>query len=746
MTDYMALKAKLNKYYMEDVQEKVDALREKCFAELDKFSEANPGLNAYQLKAEQYDCIVKNMEPIFFEEIPFYFEFGSLHPFCNGLWSRGGIVHANGWVRQKFLPEYEKIEGRDEYLALCGEKCVLGGSYLDVEHFKTPFKKIFAGGLSSVYEEAKAALDKCENDEERDFLNSAMRGLLALKRLAEKCSDKAYALLENTTDEKERESLTLIAETAKRVPWNKPETLYEGLATMAFMRKGMGSIEGIGFNSFGRVDVHLYPLYEKDKARGVSDEVLYDYISKFLLIWDAHVDKTKIMSGYGDYEYENALTIGGCDIDGNEVFNKITEFILTAHSQLDNMYPKIKCRYSGKSSPEYLTLISKPILSQKSILLYCNDDVNIPSLERNGFLHEHAYDYDVTGCWGLAIDDYYKEQGGQYLNTLRALEWSMYMPEDKLRACGLDDFKPIANLESFEEVYDAVVHNVVAFAKKKAEHEARGCRMVSKAFPVPLASSFIFGTIEKRKDYTNGGGTYNWENFLFAALPDTIDSLLAIKNLCFDKKLCTLKELIEACRNNWSDEKLRSAALASPSYGDSSEESSKLFGRFVDDVYNLTRDLPTSFGGKWQVGSYMYTEIIWWGKMIKATPNGRRDGDFLSQGLTPSRLHKIDSVTDVFSSLRYYDAEKLSQGTVINIILPTANISEAVMDGFLRGCAASGASILQINCVSREDLLAAQKDPQKYAHIIVRVTGFSAQFIMLSEDFQNEFLSRNYYV
>lgn len=141
----------------------------------------------------------------------------------------------------------------------------------------------------------------------------------------------------------------------------------------------------------------------------------------------------------------------------------------------------------------------------------------------------------------------------------------------------------------------------------------------------------------------------------------------------------------------------------------------------------------------------MYTEIIWWGKQMKATPNGRHDGDYISQGLTPSRLHQIKSVTDVFSGLRHTDMTELSSGSVINVVLPAMSVNGDVLDAFFRGCAKAGTHIMQVNCVRREELEAAMQHPEDYGHIIVRACGFSAPFVSLSSEFQKEFLTRNFY-
>lgn len=743
--NYQELRSQMQDYYRNQCSLKAEHFREKVFSLLDKHRENHPDMNAYEMKSAQYKCIAEEAVPVFFDHIPFYFEMGTLDAYCDGCYQRGGI-HANGWT---LLRNYHLFEEADPHKWAILQRnhsdrlYMTCGPYIDLEHFPLPFEKIFADGLESVYLEALEAQKQCVSKEESDFVSCAITGILSLKKMADKFAETALAKAKTEQDTRQASLYAQIAKTAAKVPWQKPESVYEALCTIAFMRKALGSLEGVGFNSMGRMDVQLAGLYQKDLAKGITREEIYDYICKFMLIWDCHVDRSKIMQGYADYEYENSMVLGGCDENGNEVYNEITRMFLQAHMELDNMYPKIMCRYSSKSNEEYLSWINKPALRQQSILLYCNDDAIVPALDRHGFAPQHSKNYTVSGCWGIGLDNYYKRAVG-YVNILKALEWGMHMPEADLAANELD-FQGIADAENFEEVYRAVFHNILQIIGKKAELEAFGARVWSDVSPVCTFSALLMDPLKTKKDFSKGGTRYNWEVFNMAALPDTVDSLLAIKYLCFDEKLLTVRELIDACKNNWPDETLRKKALQAPGHGDGSEASSRLFGRLMDDIYTHTRNLPTSYGGQWQISCYMYTEIIWWGKEMSATPNGRRNGDYLTQGLTPSRLHTIKSVTDVFSGLRYFDSANLSGGSVINVVLPAAQINTALMNAFLRGCAQAGTHIMQINCVNRDDLLAAQKAPEEYGHIIVRVCGFSAPFVQLSEDFQKEFLSRNYY-
>ncbi len=528
------------------------------------------------------------------------------------------------------------------------------------------------------------------------------------------------------------------------MPWEAPKTFYEGMATLAFMRKAIGSIEGYGFNSVGRPDLMIGPMLENDHENGASRDEMYDLMCRFMLIRDCHVDHDKVMSGYSEYEYENAINIGGVDSEGNEVFNDVTRMFIDSALELDLIYPKLMCRIGSKSSDEYLKLISKPLLKSKNIFLFENDDTMIPAQMSAGYSLEQARNYVVSGCWDASVSDYNKVSTGEYLNLLRALEWSVHMPKEKLAANHLV-FQPITDAKSFEDVYDIFLSNAAQIIRLKARINAKGGHIWKEVSPLCVTSALMINPLKNLRDISNGGTGYAREQMNFAGFPDVIDSLMTIKKLCFDEKYCTLDELVEQCKNDWPDEWLRHMAESCLVFGDGSDESNSLAGRLNDNLYRLTRDLPTLFGGEYKIGYFMYTEVIWWGKQIAATPNGRHAGYYISHGVTPTRLNEIKSVTDVLRSIDAMGLEKCAANSIANVMLPAAKVDEDRMVGFIRAFALNGIEAIQINCVSRDDLLAAQKDPEHYRHIIVHVTGFSCPFVMLSKQWQEEVLSRNYY-
>jgi formate C-acetyltransferase len=189
---------------------------------------------------------------------------------------------------------------------------------------------------------------------------------------------------------------------------------------------------------------------------------------------------------------------------------------------------------------------------------------------------------------------------------------------------------------------------------------------------------------------------------------------------------------------------MRLEATRCHGWGDANEDSCALANRFNNDLFTIFTKKEGTYGGKVHMGHLTYTEIRFWGEKTLATPDGRRSGEYFSQGLTPSRLKRIPCVNDVINSLAALDPSTMAANSVVNIILP-GNIPLDRCEGFLRAAAGTAMQSLQLNCTTREELLDAQKHPENYPDLIVRVTGFSAKFTSLSKEWQNEVITRNFY-
>ncbi len=748
--NYNDLRNELKNYYRNEALTKAKDFAEKCFSVLDK--RVADGMTPTDQKLLQYDVIANELEPVVFKNTPFYFETGALTAMSDGsYWAKGGnFVQAGGWTfcrnqhlfkeQDEALWEKRTRQGNELLYLICGP-------YNDTtQHFNFNNRPIFESGLSGIYDSARAEMQNAETEKEREFLKSVCEAMLQIKKTAEKFAKRAEELLLKEENEKHRKNLRLIAETARRVPWEKPETLYEALNTLAFMRKIIGTFEGVGPNTFGRVDMDLYPFYRSDIEKGIlTKEEAYSLISQFLICFDMHYDHDIKMVGYADHELENNYVLGGCDSEGKPFYNELTEMFLSAVREEKIIFPKVKCRYSKESPKEYLDEIDKSVINGTSTVLYTNDDAMIPALVRQGVPLEEARDYLVTGCWSITLNGVEKYDHGTYLNILKSFEFALHNRKDKMDYVGIN-FDSFDNAESFEELYATVVENCRRLFEERISITNKGGLIWDKVAPLPIFSSTLKDCIEQRKDFTSGGGRYHNEYLYCVGFPEIVDSLLAIKTLVFDEKKYTLAEMLNAVRNNWDGyENMRVEATLCAGWGDGSEDSCKLAKQFNDDLYAIASRLRGRYGGRVGIGHLTYTEIRFWGEKTLATPNGRKNGEYISQGLTPSRLKKIPSVTSVINSLAALDKTEMSGGNVVNIILSSTDMTLDICEAFLRTVTYSSTICLQLNCVTREQLLDAQKHPEKYPDIIVRVCGFSAKFTSLSKEWQEEVISRNFF-
>ena len=743
-----ALRNELYAFYLKGDVERSKAFAEKCFSIMDSRFREDMSVTAQKLL--QYDVICEEFEPVIFRHNPFFYETGVLTSLSDGSRTakNHGFIQANGWVFMRnchLFQEQDPVLFQKRSAQLEENLYLICGFYNDAsQHFNFNFRPILEVGLKGIYEKAQAELPKAKNSSEAEFLSSVCHGMVTMGRMAEKFGQKALQMSQVELDDCCRENLLLIARTAKRVPWEAPKTFYEALATLAFLRTVSGSLEGVGPNTFGRVDKDLISFYNADLAAGrLTYEQAYDLVCQFLLIWDCHYDHNMPMVGYADHELENSYILGGCDDSGNPLYNPLTKMFLDAAAEKKIIFPKIKCRFSKNSPKEYLDTINAPILKGSSMVLLQNDDATIPALVRAGRPLKEARDYSVTGCWGVATAQE-KYDHGSYLNMLKALEIPLHdlkNVEQKVQIV----FDRFDNCQSFEEMYQILLKNCQKLLHAKLDVTRSGGQIHHKVDRLPIFSATLENCLEKRADFTEKGGKYRDDYQQIFGLPNLVDSLLAIKQLVFDSRAYTLEQYLQAVRANWEGfEDIRAAAMKCPGWGDGSKESTFLANRFNNDLFTICEKAVGTYGGKVHLGHLTYTEIRWWGEKTLATPDGRKSGDYFAQGLTPSRLKKIPCVNDVINSMASLDASTMAGNSVVNLIIPSG-VPLDRCEGLLRAISTTAVQSLQLNCTTKEELLDAQKHPERYPDLIVRVTGFSAKFTSLSKDWQTEVITRNFY-
>ena len=718
--------------------------------ELDTYAARHPDFDVLDIRRESYLAMRRHFVPYIPKGCPFYCEAG-----VNGGWCVGSVVEAvpgrhvnricERFIRERHLFSDEDVAVKD---ARVGGRFVLTGNFLDDMHHVPPFRTILDKGFGGVRQEVAAALATCPKDDPygRKWLETALVGLDTIHELQFAFGREARRrLAEERPEADERRRLERIAVASERCPWEPPRTFFEGLNALWFVREILGYAEGVLNYSLGRPDAWLIGLYRADLAAGrLSVEEARDLLVRFLLMADCHLDDRRVIDGYADQEAELPITLGGCDAEGRPVYNEITEMILDAHLKHDLVFPKLHCRISSRSPEAYLLKIGEMLVRNHAVFALFNDDRHIPNFERMGYSPERARDYVCCGCWDGNVDSDSNVDTAGYVSVARILELTIHRDPRVEREVRIL-IEPIDDAQSFEEVREIVYRNFIRFFRDCLTLYTRNGGRAAEFSARPAYSACLKGCVARRRDALEGGSDFKPRIVTLAFLANVVDSLSSIRKVCFQDKTATLPEFLAAIRSNWQGERgerLRLAALAAPYWGDNTEASNELMRFWIDRVSQDVAGMTNEKGGTYEIACWIYREFLLWGKLMKATPDGRHDGDRLAQGFAPSEFRCKSGVTSVFNAIGSLDHSRLYASNA-NLTFEKEGMTPELFAPVFRVACEKGMHLLQPNCTSAAELLDAQIHPERHQDLMVKVCGFSARFVSLSRRWQDEIIERH---
>lgn len=740
------LRKQLTEYYdtMYDVErnEKFLKVRNDIYTAMDAYKASNPNASAVNLKSELHLQIANRFEPVLFDELPFFYEMGIKPADC---WGSPMLGLPCAWG---VLPELKNANINDpDIVAFDSFAC---GAVFDTDHHCLGYTKLFETGILGIIENIKYEQKKNNTKEKQDFLAATEKSCNAIIKIAEKFSLEAEKQLVNCQDEAKRGNLLKIQNTAKRIPANPPATFYEGLCMIWFMREVTASVEGIGISLLGRLDKLLGSLYVADlEAGNITRTEAKELIKRFLSI--TPIKFKARTSNWADSS--TCIELGGCDENGEPIFNEVTKMVIEAHEELKLTIPKMNCRIAKNSPKEYLDILSTSLLNGHNVYAFYNDSAIIEALVNNGKSLKDARNYVNGGCQETIVEGTEHSAGVYlYFNMPKVMDLTLNgVLEDersyKTPKTGNYYPKQLLNPKTFEDVYNAFFNNIKNAATCATFLRTEYGKNWHKSNPCPIFSSTLEGCVENGTDYTAGGAKYNRSTFCATGLATIIDSLYAIKTAVFDEGFITYDELCDATRNNWqNNEQLRLRLISLPKYGQANPEVDALASGFVEDLNNHINTLSNERGEQFQLSMFAYNYYSAAKFFVNATPDGRRRFDYLSQGISPSRVAPMQSALDAFNSASSIDFRKTGGINVLDVNLPyNSAMSTEVVSSIIRAFTDGNSHAVQMNYVSKEQLLEAQKHPEEYSDLIVRMCGLSVYFVNLSKGDQEEFLSRNFY-
>ncbi len=692
---------------------------------LEEMTMKNPEVSSYTLKANMYEILCRECSLHLFENSDFFFEMSS----GRGRFTWGGLQSRVGsFMHNRTADKWLNVYRRKIDSDLEGGLLYAWDNPVGFDHHCPGYDKILSLGIAGIISQAENELEKCTDRRKCEFYQSVIRANKALVLLARRFEAEAKRLSDETSDLNTADHYNKIALAAGNIASGAPKTFYEALCLIIFYRECVSSVEGIGISTFGQLDRMLYPFYTADIEAGIiTREKAFELFCDLLIY-------TEIRFNAGSEYHETSTTIelGGCDREGNIIYNELTELILGAVLNVRSIGTKINCRISKKHPKVFFENIALILQSGLPTVMMHNDDILVASRVRQGQDIEDARLYVGGGCHEIVL------QGSEVCT--RADTWI------NLSAILLHTMENEEEYQSYEEFQQKYLHDVKLYheriVKLKNEGESKWCEYD----PLVLFSSSVEGSLEKGLDVTEGGAKYNSTALSMLGTATVIDSLYAVKQLVFDEKKLSMSEFCSIVKDNFAnDELLRQYIIKKiPKYGTNDDLLNSFSARFLGELSKVSGQ-TNARGGKYLPAFYPHDIYITLGNKTGATPDGRLSGTPLSRGASPSEFVVTQSPLELIHSLKSIDFTEYADSFCAELTLPTMenpengiNVTTAVIEAFLE---AKGSS-LQINLLNREMLIDAREHPELYPNLCVRVCGYSARFSALSADRQDEIINR----
>ena len=619
--------------------------------------------------------------------------------------------------------------------------------------------KIYRKGILDFNKDIQRRLRSLDylNDPEAYVKDQELKAMLicadALIRFAERHKEKALQLAEQEGDIGRKAELERIADVCSRVPAHPPSDFHEALQYYWFVHLGV-TTELNTWDSFspGHLDRHLYPFYIKGlEDNTLTREQAEELLQCFWIKFNNQPAPPKVgvtaeeSSTYTDFAQIN---LGGINEDGTDGVTDLTYLILDVIEQMRLIQPSSSIQVSRKNNNRFIkraTEIIRTGYGQPSVF---NADLVVQELMRQGKSVNDARNGGTSGCVeaGAFGKESYILTG--YFNMPKILELTLHNGTDPRTGNkpGLETGEPAA-FQSFADLFDAYQKQLMYFIDIKIRGNNIIERLYATYMPAPFLSIFIDDCIEKAKDYNNGGARYDTSYIQGVGLGTITDSMTAIKYNVFDKKKISMQELLRMIEADFEGyERYRSMLMnRTPRYGNDDDYADSVMLELFEAYYNAIDGRPNTKGGTYHINLLPTTVHVYFGSVLRATPDGRKSGEPLSEGVSPVQGADRRGPTSVLKSVAKMDQIRTG-GTLLNqkftpqLLKEDQDLNNLVH--LVRTYFSLDGHHIQFNVIDVATLREAQKHPDQYRDLIVRVAGYSDYFCDLGKVLQDEIISR----
>ncbi len=730
----------------------------------------------------------------------------SADPFYISEEAKREIKEADRYWKGKTTSELATSYMAPETLTAMEHNMFTPGNYFynGVGHVTVQYEKVLAIGFEGIRAEAERLLAECDMGDgdyarRSRFLQAVILSCNGVIAYAGRYAALAEEMASSCGDAARKAELLQISANCRKVPAKGAETFYEACQSFWFVQQLL-QLESSGHSiSPGRFDQYMYPYYERDRKNGtLSREFAQELMD---CIWVKLNDLNKCRDavsaeGFAGYSLFQNLIAGGQNGDGVDVTNDLSFMCIQASMHVQLPQPSFSVRVWNGSPHEFLIRAAELTRTGVGLPAYYNDEVIIPALVSRGLTLQDAREYNIIGC--VEPQKAGKTEGwhdAAFFNMCRPLELVFSQGMDKGVQVGLPT-RPVEEMQDFEEFYNAYKEQMNYMIKLLVNADNAIDAAHAQRCPLPFLSCMVDDCMKRGLSVQEGGAVYNFTGPQGFGVANMADSLYAVKTLVFEEHKATLKEFREALATNYGKGLTRemagdmTARIAAglkaegqeigekevavimktvmeasemPAVKEKGERLLKLiegvpkFGNDIPEVDAFARDVAYTYtrplqeyknprGGIFQAGLYPVSANVPLGAQTGATPDGRLAGTPVADGVSPSAGKDVNGPTAAANSVARLDHFIASNGTLFNQKFhPSALSGREGLEKFvalIRAYFDQKGSHMQFNVVSRETLLDAQKNPEKYKHLVVRVAGYSALFTTLSRSLQDDIINR----
>lgn len=612
-------------------------------------------------------------------------------------------------------------------------------------------------GMLDIQQEAREHLEQLDYANPDDiekiyFYQSIIDTTEGVMCYARRLSAYAADLALREADPKRKRELEMISKINARVPAHKPETFWEAIQAVWTIESLLVVEENQTGMSIGRVDQYMYPFYQKDKEAGrLNDYEAFELAGCMLIkmsemMWITSEGGSKFFAGYQPFIN---MCVGGVTRDGRDATNDLTYLLMDAVRHVKIYQPSLACRIHNQSPQKYMRKIVEVIRSGMGFPACHFDDAHIKMMLEKGVSIEDARDYCLMGC----VEPQKSGRLYQWTSTTYT-QWpiciELVLNRGKTMWYGKQVCPDLGPLEQYTtyEAFDAAVKEQIQYVTKWTSVATLITQRVHRELaPKPLMSIMYEGCMENGRDVSSGGAMYNFgPGVVWSGLATYTDSMAAIKKLVYDDKKYTLAELNEALKADFVGFKqLQQECLRAPKYGNDDDYADYI----AADLIHFTEKDHRRYKTLYSVlshGTLSISNNTPLGQITGASANGRKAWMPLSDGISPSQGADFKGPTAIIKSVSKMACENMNIGMVHNFklmagLLDTPEGENGIIT-LLRAASHLGNGEMQFNYLDNQTLLDAQKHPEQYRDLIVRVAGYSAFFVELCKDVQDEIISR----